>query len=277
MNSDCNTDCIFVLGKLHPVCQDYARAGEGYVIVSDGCSGSPDTDLGSRLLVLNAERILREEWNQSPEVLEGFEIDQFYDDVIYEAKSDAKGLELKEHALDATLLLAQADKTQVSLLAWGDGFFAWKEKATNATRGVRISYESGFPNYLSYELDIERKKSLGDKAIGKAEFFRIDGDKAIIESSMAVPSFFHHVLKVADVSLVAVASDGVGAFHQRVETATSKTDTTIPFEQAMADLLAFKSTYGAFVQRRVAKVLKERREKGQEVFDDLGFAAIAFD
>lgn len=272
------TDCIFALGKLHPICQDYARAGEGYVIVSDGCSGSPDTDLGSRLLALEGEWQLRDDPENEPEIYPTDEaIFSFYEETLRQAAKRAKDLGLNSHALDATLLMAVASKDVCILSAWGDGFLVWKEKTTNAVRGVRISYESGFPNYLSYCLDAERRKILGDKAIGKAEFFRIENGKAVIENVMAVPKFFYHVLKTADLSLVAIASDGVGAFHQRVETATSKTDNSVPFEQVLVDLLDFKSTFGVFVQRRVAKVLKERREKGQDIFDDLGIAAISLE
>ena len=52
------TDAFFSIGKTHMVCQDYARsgttrAGHPYAIVCDGCSSSPDTDLGSRFLAMS--------------------------------------------------------------------------------------------------------------------------------------------------------------------------------------------------------------------------------
>ncbi|MFN2514557.1 MAG: protein phosphatase 2C domain-containing protein, partial [Pyrinomonadaceae bacterium] len=68
-----NVDSAFIIGATHAVCQDYAVAGNGlpthqardenspaapYLILSDGCSSSPDTDIGARLLVKAAEQIL---------------------------------------------------------------------------------------------------------------------------------------------------------------------------------------------------------------------------
>ena len=51
-------DSAFQIGKTHDVCEDFALTGTfedekntaRYVIVSDGCSSSQNTDLGSRLL-----------------------------------------------------------------------------------------------------------------------------------------------------------------------------------------------------------------------------------
>ena len=55
-------DCAFAAGRGHDVCQDYAAAGGGadepYAILADGCSTSPDTDVGARLLVKCIERPL---------------------------------------------------------------------------------------------------------------------------------------------------------------------------------------------------------------------------
>ena len=64
------TDSYFKIGKSHKVCEDYARAKEiphpylakeklPYAVVSDGCSGSEDTDFGSRLMAISVETALR--------------------------------------------------------------------------------------------------------------------------------------------------------------------------------------------------------------------------
>lgn len=55
-----NSDSFFQQGVTHEVCEDYAVHGDGYVILSDGCSngGGPriDTDWGARLLCKAAEQ-----------------------------------------------------------------------------------------------------------------------------------------------------------------------------------------------------------------------------
>ena len=69
-----NADSAFRMGSTHAVCQDYAVASawtaaahtdgaapppRPYIILSDGCSSTPDTDVGARLLVKAAEPLLR--------------------------------------------------------------------------------------------------------------------------------------------------------------------------------------------------------------------------
>ena len=46
------SDSYFKIGKTHLICQDYALHSEGHISLSDGCSSSPNTDIGSRLLCL---------------------------------------------------------------------------------------------------------------------------------------------------------------------------------------------------------------------------------
>ena len=48
-------DSAFQIGKTHDICEDFALTGTKnsivpYTIVSDGCSSSPLTDVGSRIL-----------------------------------------------------------------------------------------------------------------------------------------------------------------------------------------------------------------------------------
>jgi hypothetical protein len=53
-----NANHYFSIGKDHAICQDYAISklinNGGCAILSDGCSSSPSTDIGSRLLAMAA-------------------------------------------------------------------------------------------------------------------------------------------------------------------------------------------------------------------------------
>jgi hypothetical protein len=54
-------DSHYTIGKLHLCCEDYGCHGRTplpHVILADGCSAAPDSDVGARLLVLNARRLL---------------------------------------------------------------------------------------------------------------------------------------------------------------------------------------------------------------------------
>ena len=50
-----NTDFYCEIGDSHVACEDYALAGKindniSYAIVADGCSSSPNVDVGARVL-----------------------------------------------------------------------------------------------------------------------------------------------------------------------------------------------------------------------------------
>ena len=58
------TDAAFVIGTRHSVvadpCQDYARAGDDWVAVADGCSNGGHTDMGARIWVMAAKKMVEE-------------------------------------------------------------------------------------------------------------------------------------------------------------------------------------------------------------------------
>ena len=112
-----STDHLFWAGDGHKVNQDYCLSGSRkdihYAIVSDGCSSSPDTDFGSRILAKAAENNI-----------ESFHTDYFEHAVISEATVQVKSLNLSKRSLDATLLIILYDDFIVRFRCYGDGFCA---------------------------------------------------------------------------------------------------------------------------------------------------------
>src|SRR6185436_19119745 len=101
-----NTDYYLKRGRNHSVCEDFATAGiqdgQGFALVSDGCSASKEVDFGSRILVHAARD------NFSALLKNGaFDAVDFASATIGKA---GKVLEcfstLPDSTLDATLLLA---------------------------------------------------------------------------------------------------------------------------------------------------------------------------
>ena len=112
-----NADCIYRIGAGHAVCQDYcvARGGDDpYVVIADGCSSSPDTDCGARLLVRSAAALLPARADLASDA-------EFGQAVVERALPHAEGLGLPAQALDATLLWLTLDGGEWTASVHGDG------------------------------------------------------------------------------------------------------------------------------------------------------------
>ena len=114
-----NTDCYFGIGSTHKICQDYAIAANGLIIVSDGCSTVVHSDFGSRLLTKAAE----------DHVYRGYRDDLMLHGVIRTAEVFCKSLSLPVEALSATLLIGKIENNCFSILCVGDGVIAAQHRS----------------------------------------------------------------------------------------------------------------------------------------------------
>lgn len=281
-----NTDSAFAIGKRHEVCQDYAQSETdgkwARAWVSDGCSSSPDSDIGSRLVVLAAKQSLRAmletgwdmEWSSPDEV--GLMAAQG-------AAASARMLGLPPEVLDATLLSLACDGERVCLSAFGDGvmFLRW---ADGGTKCLDIELTNGYPDYLSYRLDKARRDKYDAtwKHTKAAKVLRgAWGPKDMVETHQPHELRPHegyaevHRLAQGDakLDLAAVMSDGVRSFYRRTESGANE---PVPLDEVLKDLLDFKLHSGRFVQRRLNRFLKDAAAKGWEHHDDIALAAIHF-
>ncbi len=250
-----NSDCHFWIGNTHDICQDYAAAGRResaagafpFAVISDGCSSSPKTDWGARILVDAAEK-----WLERYAIVSPMETLAF--DIMLPARERAKALGLPIPALDATLLIATPELVR----CFGDGTIAMLRK-DGSMDVTSIAYPSGAPLYLNYLHDPFRLK-------GYVEEF---GVKRIVESAMVSPDGIEQVDHVVqelnnpkasdfgieiyvpkDTIAVAVMSDGVSSFMEDASSDTSKTEREVPVIDVLSRLLSFKGFNGVFVKRR---------------------------
>ena len=169
----------FAIGATHAVCQDYARSDGRLALLSDGCSGSPDTDIGARMLVTAA-------------LLEPIIDDALPRRAAARARQWAlsQGLGVPDHTpgcLDATLLLAWRDADSLHALVAGDGAVAVRQRGGGVTLH-RIDH-SAAPPYPIYHHQPARLAALG-----------------------APLGTVHLTVPVATHDLLAVISDGVFTF-----------------------------------------------------------------
>ena len=255
-----NTDCAYVIGSSHQVCQDYARVGDGYALLSDGCSSSPDTDIGARLLVVTAETLMRDAngdaWEQA---------------LAMNTAQQARELHLPPSCLDATLLVARVVGETVCVTIIGDGAVVW-ETHGGVQETLICSFSENRPLYASYLANDERKAqweaTQPQMQICRRREGRCD-ESTVTDWEMLNPLL---TIPRQDCRFVALFSDGVGSFTER--TATGETR-AVPIGEVVRELVKFKSFKGAFAQRRMNAFLKQCAARGWKHHDDLSMAVIA--
>ena len=149
-------DSFFTIGKSHKVCEDYAIfTPETFPIplfgISDGCSSSVDTDIGSRILL---KSLISTYPNDTKLYVE--ECSVFWE----KATKAVSILGLPLGCLDATLnfgYVTTLNKVEgVEVVTIGDGFVV-AQKHTGEFVIIDIEFSQNAPYYLSYEFDSDRK------------------------------------------------------------------------------------------------------------------------
>jgi hypothetical protein len=238
-----------------------------YVILSDGCSSSPDTDVGARLLVKAAERLLRESDGPPACGLAGL-----HAEAARLALSWAELLGLRPQAVDATLLTAHLYGEELVVGCSGDGVVCL-QTADGALDAYVVSYPAGYPVYPAYAHQPARLRSLADAGRARKEVTRLRaasaGERlrtAHVSDGGALTEVFNW--GTASYQFAALLSDGVQSFlHPGLAEA-------IPLESVLPELVSFKNTRGAFVGRRMKGFLKDCQHKGWRHGDDLSLAAL---
>jgi hypothetical protein len=253
-----NADSFYMIGATHSVCQDYVVANGSYVILSDGCSTSSDTDIGSRLLVKAAEQQINT--NPNPETL--------HEDAARLALTWAEAMGLPAQAVDATLLTAFINDDELIVSCSGDGVIV-TETTDGSCDVYEISYPSGYPFYPSYLHQPDRLATLATngRSIKEVEHFSNAGPPRTHRCDSPM-----HVMRLtpAKYRFVALISDGVRSFF----TTAGKGIETLHLSQVIPELMSFKSWNGAFVARRVKRFMRDCRSKGWQHADDLSIGVI---
>ncbi|HLK61032.1 MAG TPA: protein phosphatase 2C domain-containing protein [Chthonomonadaceae bacterium] len=264
-----HADGVFYMGKTHTVCQDYvlARGGERpRVLLADGCSSSPDTDIGARLLV----RMAAQYDNTGEACLL---------DAVVAARIQAALLGLEDRALDATLLEIRVEGDRWEAGIHGDGVLAWADH-NGVIHAFSLTYAAGYPNYPNYLADPARRAAfllqVGNDRRCEEVMLLPDGEvrsRASFSAPACAPGF-RKTGSLEDTRWVAILSDGIHSFVQTAVDAGGPTTAPVPWTTPLRELLAFKSLNGAFVQRRLQRFLRECEPRRWQHRDDLAVATL---
>lgn len=266
-------DSYYTIGKVHWYCQDYVCQGWQpfpHVILADGCSASPNSDVGARLLVLNARQELAR-YAQIPR--DGPELATQHWDlgrrIIQRAARQARELNLNPEVLDATLLVAWCDGATVYVHLYGDGCIATR-RADGELTVIEVEYAENAPYYLSYLLEPDRQV-LYQEAVGNPESAQTihcrsqAADVSSRQERFDTPVAFSFDL--ATFPTVAVATDGL---HSFISAETGQRVELLEVAQAMFD---FGDLQGTFVMDRLQNTLIEFGNRLLFNLDDLSVGA----
>ena len=248
-----NADSHYVIGQAHLVCQDYARAKtaddgkSGYAILCDGCSSSPDSDIGARLLALEMVRICKA--SQFGPAIDFETVATF---AAANAEQQAIMHGLHPTCIDATLYTLRVVNNCLFANVWGDGVLVVQQH--DRVDCWETDFPSGYPAYPSYCLSTVRNE----------EFVKRNSKDVIRGRGV--------IYATSVVQWAAVFSDGVFSFKRPVENGWEP----VPWEEVVAELTAFKNFQGKFVTRRMKRFFKDAAKKGWCWDDDVSMAAIHF-
>ena len=236
-----NADAIINIGSTHTICQDYAIARENYVILSDGCSSSRDTDIGARLLVRALDQMLGHTTK---------EITELHADAARTALTWANTLGLPAQSVDATLLSAHVTNDDLIIACSGDGVIIL-ETQSGALDVRPISSPSGYPFYPSYLHQPDRLSEM-------------------ISHNRCTETIVFK-LNAAAYKYAGLASDGLTSFFHTQTTANGKHVEPVRLADVLAELWSFKNSYGAFVERRLKRF---KKDTPWQHADDLALAVL---
>lgn len=260
-----NADSDFKIGHGHLVCQDYATTCVGKdcacAILSDGCSASPDVDIGARVLTLSAK------WATVVDNSIGTDHNYTTFGKIC-IQNAARIFEILPHlhpqALDATLLVAWVKENVLTAYIYGDGVFF--HKSSTGLYALRVELDTGAPDYLSYTIDPARKREYDTIGGGtkKVEIHDENG-KGYFEYKPFSPVIVTRKVQAGDI--VAVCSDGINSFRRA-------DDSSIEWLELAEEFIGYKTFSGIFVKRRFAAFKKKCLKEGWTHGDDISVAAI---
>ena len=280
-------DCHFNIGAEHvsggKPCQDYAISGNhdgiAFAIVSDGCSGGGNTDVGARLITLSAAAAIREHWDIEKNVTDA---------------STAQAIEVRRRmvlgGIKETLKLERDDMLATELYVcltskggyvhvWGDGVVAFVYVG-GRIKLHRLDWPKSTPFYPSY-IDSNDVPGFIDEHGGDVaspvlceqvyEYVPAPEDRLSATSTV-----FHSIVdgikgihfpitadELNQLAFVVVFSDGVTRMDN------------VDWKDAALDLLNFKTATGVFAKRRMINFVREVRKKGRGPLDDIAFGVVS--
>ena len=278
-------DSYYCIGSEHvrrgTPCQDYAFTGvandeTGYAIVSDGCSGSKNSDHGARLITHWFRNVLNNCPEYFPDYFDDFKLLEGDGlSLIEDFKSCFGDADLPtSDCLDATLVgvIARPIKDKSGYIVMiGDGGCCIKYR-NGTVQAYMVHLTRQAPPYLSYHLQEDRKKNY--KKGMKEE--RISLCSINVDTYGVTTYATGYIAEVVEapglyipfypeeVESVSVFTDGMFSFRSA----------QLSFVNALKQFIDVKTFAGEFVTRTCLGVLRNMQKENISHYDDFSMATL---
>ncbi len=271
-------DSYFHIGATHVrsglPCEDYALAHASdslaYAIVSDGCSSGGRTDVGARVLAHMTARALVREKERAPNEVHADVVATRVELLLDEGRLL---LGLAEQDMLATALVAVIAGDGGYVRVYGDGIVArvYDDGLLSLSAFSWADNTPYYPSYANGALSSFMEAHGGNADAPRLTEERVEVRDGVIERvevshTLAEGMAGIHVAigheEMARVRVLAVFSDGL----MQVE--------GVPWIEVVQDALAFRSTTGAFLKRRMIRQLKTYERDGKVSYDDVAGAVL---
>jgi len=279
------------MGHSHVVCEDYAISGKindhiHYVIVCDGCSSSPNVDVGARIMAHSAKEFLKMNYKALTKINDSCDIVRIalQNYILSCAFVAGKQMGLNSNFLDSTLVVAISDGIIIRSFIFGDGGVIIRN-ISGAMSYHRMQFDSGAPFYISYLLDKPRREAYieeyGSEYVFKIyteTFDGINNENTNLISDIDYNNFPYPCYEFsADYAQsVSVVSDGIHSFLD-IDTSfptSASPSQDVDYMEMVNKFTAFKNFKGEFVKRRMKKIETECKRIDRTHFDDISISSI---
>ena len=263
-----SVDHFLRIGTIHKICEDYIISGFDpipFVILSDGCSSSYNTDMGSRILTHLAKEYLKNEIHD----LDRLDYNKMGNWIIHNSGSIIRTMGLDKSCLDATLIISYIFNDLIYTYMYGDGFLI-TINLEDRISFFEVLYGNNAPYYLSYKIDSKRdnlyKNINPTKTVNYTIPNNIKESKIYCVSTLeSYNSDFIKILPISDYKSVFIASDGLTSF-------INENGEKYDIDKVLEEVTSFKNIKGEFIKRRMGSkkgVINTLQAKGISHYDDL--------
>ncbi|OGZ06875.1 MAG: hypothetical protein A2942_00500 [Candidatus Lloydbacteria bacterium RIFCSPLOWO2_01_FULL_50_20] len=284
-----SADHHFVIGRDHVLqakpCQDhalsFAQDDLAIAVVSDGCSSGGETDMGARMLtftLINTIKKMRKIADDTPLSKSPAHI-RFAQWIMLKEAVGLLGF--SAHDALATCTYAYLTPSGGYVHLRGDGVIALRFRDGSSTL-LRYDWDNNMPFYPAYADDGPRGYDCFIEAHGGSLLKEVFKEEEWMERPgrvCAKVSETMHSLsagiqgrvipfsrdELANMASISVFTDGVTQVDG------------VDWKDTVIQLLDFKTTEGAFVKRRMNRLLKDYRKRGDEPSDDIACAVVLID